>query len=47
MQLVLHTTKGAPTQTSDAKRTKLLISLAMLNNKAAQAKLESPNYLAT
>ena len=47
MQLVLHTTKGAPTQTSDAKVQSHLSSLAKLNNKATQAKLESTNYLAT
>ena len=47
MQLVLHTTEGAPTQTSDAKAQSHLSLLAMLNNKATQAKLESANYLAT
>jgi hypothetical protein len=38
-------TKGAPTQLV-SKSTKLLSSLAMLNNKATLAKLESTNYLA-
>ena len=47
MQLLLHANRGAPTQSSDAKRTKLLSSLAMLNNKATQAKLESAKHLAT
>ena len=42
MQLVLQATRGAPTQTSEAKRTK-----PKLTSKATQAKLESSNYLAT
>ena len=45
MHLVLQANRGAPTQTSDAKLT--ISSLAMLNSKATQAKLESSNYLAT
>jgi hypothetical protein len=45
MPLVLQA-RGAPTQLV-SKYTKLLSSLAMLNNKATQAKLESAKYLAT
>ena len=45
MPLVLQA-RGAPTQLV-SKSTKLLSSLAMLNNKATNAKLESANYLAT
>ena len=47
MQLVLHTTEGAPTQSSKQKHKSHLSLLAMLNNKATQDKLESVNYLAT
>ena len=46
MPLVLQATGGAPTQSSKQKY-KALSSLAMLNNKATQAKLERANYLAT
>jgi hypothetical protein len=39
-------TEGAPTPLVN-KSTKLVSSLAMLNNKATNDKLESANYLAT
>jgi len=45
MPLVLYKPR-APTQLV-SKSTKLLSSLAKLNNKATNAKLESANYLAT
>ena len=46
MPLILQAT-GELLHNLVSKSTKLLSSLAMLNNKATQAKLESANYLAT
>jgi len=46
MQLVLQATERAPTQLV-MRSAQSLSSLAMLNNKATNAKLESTNYLAT
>jgi hypothetical protein len=46
MQLVLQA-RGSSDTILVSKRTKLLGSLAMLNNKTINAKLESANYLAT
>ena len=43
---VFIATLGAPTQTSEAKRTKPKLT-SKLNNKATNAKLESATYLAT
>jgi len=39
-------TGGPPTQTSEAKRTKSMLT-SKLNNKTTNAKLESTTYLAT
>jgi hypothetical protein len=46
MQLVLQAL-GSPYIILVSKSTKLLNSLAMLNNKTTNVKLESANYLAT
>ena len=46
MPLVLQAT-GELLHNLVSKNTKLISSLAVLNNKATQAKLESSNYLAT
>jgi hypothetical protein len=46
MRLVLQAL-GSSYTILESKSTKLLDSLAMLNNKVTNAKLESANYLAT